>query len=112
MKLSDGIEQYVVGKHASGLAFERGESNLTAFFRQVGDVDLGQVKTQQVLTYLNGSENGAYYVAPQVPNSIPFLRFLVFPRSDARAAHAPGQSKGAPNLRSVCLYPSAAAGLL
>lgn len=58
MKLSDGIEQYVVGKHASGLGFEKGESSLTAFFRQVGDVDLGQVKTQQVLTYLNGSETG------------------------------------------------------
>jgi site-specific recombinase XerD len=59
MKLSDGIEQYVVGKHAGGLAFERGESNLAAFFRQVGDVDLGQVTAQQVLTYLNGPETGA-----------------------------------------------------
>lgn len=58
MKLSDGIEQYVASKHTGGLAFERGESNLTAFFRQVGDIDLSQVKTQQVLTYLNGSETG------------------------------------------------------
>ncbi len=39
-------------------------------------------------------------MAPEVPNSIPFLRFLVFSRSDARAAHAPGQSQSAPNLRS------------
>lgn len=54
MKLSDGIEQYVMSKRASGHIFEKGESNLAAFSRYVGDVHLSQVKTQQVLTYLNG----------------------------------------------------------
>jgi len=59
MKLSDGIEQYVQRKRASGHVFEKGESNLAAFSRHVGDVHLSQVKTQQVLTYLNGSDTGA-----------------------------------------------------
>jgi integrase/recombinase XerD len=53
MKLSDGVEQYVVRRRASGHIFEKGESNLTAFSRHVGDVDLRQVRTEQVLTYLN-----------------------------------------------------------
>lgn len=53
MKLTDGIGEYVGRKRESGHAFESGEQNLMAFSRQVGDVELGQVKTQQVLTYLD-----------------------------------------------------------
>jgi integrase/recombinase XerD len=56
MKLSDGIEQYVRRKHANGHMFERGQSNLVAFSRHVGDLHLSQVKAQQVMTYLNGSD--------------------------------------------------------
>ena len=45
-------------KRASGYIFEKGKSNLVAFSLDVGDIDLSQVTTQQVLTYLNGSETG------------------------------------------------------
>lgn len=53
MKLVSGIEEYVGRKHTSGHAFEHGEANLLAFSRQVGDLELGQLTTQQVLTYLD-----------------------------------------------------------
>ena len=55
MKLSAGIEQYVIGKRARGYLFERGESSLVGFSRHVGDVELDQVKAQQVMTYLDGT---------------------------------------------------------
>jgi len=59
MKLSDGIEEYVVRKHARGHIFEKGQANLMAFSRQIGDVDLSQVRTHQILTFLNGAGTGA-----------------------------------------------------
>jgi integrase/recombinase XerD len=53
MKLVGGIQEYVGRKHKNGHAFEHGEANLLAFSRQVGDLDLSQLTTQQVLTYLD-----------------------------------------------------------
>jgi site-specific recombinase XerD len=55
VKLADGIEQYVVRKHAEGIEFAKGESYLTGLLDSVGDIDIDEVKTQQVLAFLNGS---------------------------------------------------------
>ncbi|MCU1252077.1 MAG: site-specific recombinase XerD [Edaphobacter sp.] len=108
MKRSDGIEQYVEGKHASGVAFEEGESNLTALFRQVGDVDLSQVKTQQVVTYLDGSETGAITWRLKYQILFRFFDFW-FSRGGMPELLMPAaRGEGAPDLRSVCLYANAA----
>lgn len=55
MRLSDGIQEYVVRKRTNGFSFERGEAVLSSFSRQIGDVDLSQIKTQQMLAYLDNS---------------------------------------------------------
>jgi integrase/recombinase XerD len=59
VKFSDGISQYIARKYARDHVFEKGKANLTAFSRQLGDVDLSQVKTDQVLKFLNGAGTGA-----------------------------------------------------
>ena len=53
MKLSYAVEDYVDGKHALGHRFERGETYLVALYRELGEVDLSEVRTQQVLAYLD-----------------------------------------------------------
>jgi integrase/recombinase XerD len=56
MKLRDGIEQYVRSKQASGCAFQKGEILLTAFSRLAGDVDLKDIRTENVCAYLDGNQ--------------------------------------------------------
>jgi integrase/recombinase XerD len=55
MRLFDGIEQYLAWKHANGYRFERGESTLFAFSRQTGDVQFADVKSEDILGFLNGT---------------------------------------------------------
>ena len=54
MTFADGIQEYVVRKHAEGIGFAKGESYLTGLRQSVGDVQLSQVTSQQVLAFLNG----------------------------------------------------------
>jgi integrase len=53
MKLSDCIETYVIKKRAAGLIFYKGECNLVAFHRYIGDLHLDQINTEQVQMYLD-----------------------------------------------------------
>jgi integrase/recombinase XerD len=53
MRLIEGIQQYLVLKRSAGLAYEKGESQLLALSQQVGDVQLSQVTTEDILLYLN-----------------------------------------------------------
>jgi integrase len=53
MKLCDSIEMYVTKKRTAGLIFYKGESNLLAFHRYVGDLHLDQINTGQVQMYLD-----------------------------------------------------------
>src|SRR5438552_8960933 len=53
MRISDGIEQYVSCKRANGLVFGHAGTRLTAFSRYVGNIQLSQIKTQQVLAFLD-----------------------------------------------------------
>lgn len=53
MRLFDGIEQYITWKHANGYLFEKGESTLFAFSRQTGDIQLAEVKSENILAFLN-----------------------------------------------------------
>lgn len=55
MKTSYGIQRYVVRQRESGLLYEKGEYSLSAFCRYVGDVQLAEVQTGQVLSYLDQS---------------------------------------------------------
>jgi integrase/recombinase XerD len=55
MNFSDSVQQYVLRKHAEGIEFHKGESYLTGLCRHVGDVQLSQVQSQHVLTFLNDS---------------------------------------------------------
>jgi integrase/recombinase XerD len=54
MKLSEGVENYLVSKRTSGYVFQRGESCLVGFFRKVGDLQLTQVTAHEILTFLDG----------------------------------------------------------
>jgi integrase/recombinase XerD len=54
MKVSEGIEQYVACKRQGGLSYTGTESGLTYFMRKVGDVELNEVTSDDVLTYLSG----------------------------------------------------------
>ena len=53
MKLADGVERYVVWKHGIGHRFERGETNLLGFSRHTGDIELADVKPDDILSFLN-----------------------------------------------------------
>jgi integrase/recombinase XerD len=53
MKLADGLSLYLLRRREDGLTFERPETLIVGFCRQVGDIDLGEVRTQDVLTYLD-----------------------------------------------------------
>ena len=59
MKFADGIQQYVIRKHAQGVEFHKGESCLTGLCRHIGDVELSCVKSQDVLIFLNASRAAA-----------------------------------------------------
>lgn len=54
MKLSEGIEQYIVRKRMTGLKYQTEETTFRAFLNCVGDVRLDEVTTQDVLMFLNG----------------------------------------------------------
>ncbi|WP_353072134.1 tyrosine-type recombinase/integrase [Tunturiibacter gelidoferens] len=53
MKLSEGIGHYVLFKRAAGLKYQTEESTLLGFLVLLGDVQLSEVMTQDVLTFLN-----------------------------------------------------------
>jgi len=55
MKFTEGIYRYVMRKRSEGIVFLKGESYLIGLSRYVGDVQLSQVKSQHVLTFLNDS---------------------------------------------------------
>ena len=54
MKLADGVEQYVQYKRTRGIGFEKGYKNFKGFSNGLGEVDLAQVQTRDVLRFLNG----------------------------------------------------------
>jgi integrase len=54
MKLSEGIEQYVACKRQGGLLYTATEYGLTSFKRKVGDVELNELTSDDVLIYLSG----------------------------------------------------------
>jgi hypothetical protein len=54
MKLSEGIERYVACKRQGGLLYTATEYGLTSFMRRVGDVELNEVTSDDVLIYLGG----------------------------------------------------------
>jgi integrase/recombinase XerD len=53
MRISDGVEQYVTFKHENGYIFRSGQVMLAAFSRHIGEAQLKQIKTYQVLTFLD-----------------------------------------------------------
>jgi len=59
MRFSTGIQQYTARKHAEGIEFAKGEEYLRRPSKSVGDVELDEVNTQQITTFLNKSVAGA-----------------------------------------------------
>ena len=53
MKLSEAISEYVTRKRTSGLKYETAEALFRAFLACTGDVQLGDVSAQHVLSYLD-----------------------------------------------------------
>jgi hypothetical protein len=51
MKLSEAISEYVRRKRTSGLKYETAEALFRTFLAFTGDVQLGDVSVQQVLSY-------------------------------------------------------------
>ena len=67
MRLADGVAEYVAHKRSTGLIYQKGESRLLAFSRSIGEVELHQVGTQQLVAYLDqfgvrSSESVAKYL--------------------------------------------------
>ena len=58
MMLSEGVAEYISRKQQIGYAFERGASSLHAFSRQIGNVSLRDLSTQDVLKYLDSADIG------------------------------------------------------
>jgi integrase/recombinase XerD len=53
MRLSEGIELYVVQRRAEGLLFNHGEEFFHRFCRRVGDVQLNELTARDVLRFLD-----------------------------------------------------------
>jgi len=60
MKLSDGIEQFVSSKREAGVAYIQPAFMLLRFNRQVGDVQLNEITSQDVSTFLDLSSVRPY----------------------------------------------------
>jgi integrase/recombinase XerD len=60
MKLSDGIERFVSSKREAGVAYIQPAFMLLRFNRQVGDVQLSEITTQNVATFLDVSSVRPY----------------------------------------------------
>ena len=58
MKLLEGIERYVASKRHGGLLYTATESALFYFSKKVGDVELNELTSDDVLIYLNGPKTG------------------------------------------------------
>jgi hypothetical protein len=54
MKLSEGITLYVDHERANGIDFSKGHSNFLSLRRSLGDIQLSDVRSQDVLRFLNG----------------------------------------------------------
>jgi integrase len=54
MKLSEGIALYVDHKRANGIDFSKGHSNFTGLCRRIGDIQLSEISSHDVLRFLNG----------------------------------------------------------
>jgi integrase/recombinase XerD len=52
MRLFDAVQRYVNWKRGMGYSFERGETNLLAFSRQIGDIELPDVKPDHISGFL------------------------------------------------------------
>lgn len=59
MRFSTGIQQYTARKHAEGIQFAKGEEYLRRLSKSVGDVEIDEINTQQITTFLNRSAAGA-----------------------------------------------------
>jgi integrase/recombinase XerD len=55
MKLLLAIDQFVAAKQSLGMQFRSARLRLNAFARSVGNIDITQVTSAHVLTYLNGT---------------------------------------------------------
>jgi len=52
MKLSEAVEVYVRRKRIEGFLFNCSSQTLTTFCNQIGDLSLGEIKTQHISTFL------------------------------------------------------------
>jgi integrase/recombinase XerD len=53
VRLSEGIKQYITQKRAMGFKYQTEESTLTTLLKLLGDVQLAEVTTQDVLKFLD-----------------------------------------------------------
>ena len=56
MTLADAVEKFVLRKRAEGLIYSKSAANLMRFCRQTGDVQLSDIKTHHVLSFLDISD--------------------------------------------------------
>jgi len=57
VKLSHAIQSYVDSKNRSGYVFESGSKTLGAFLRRANDVELSQITTEVINSYLDESDD-------------------------------------------------------
>jgi integrase/recombinase XerD len=60
MKVRDAIERYIVHKRNDGVLYRNQGTRLRSFGRYLGDIELQQIDTAQILAFLNGSKVSTY----------------------------------------------------
>jgi integrase/recombinase XerD len=76
MRISEGIEQFVLFKRANGFVFGHGESRLTAFSKYVENIQLSQIKAHQVLAFLDASGTSVVTWREKYQTLLRFFEFL------------------------------------
>lgn len=77
MRISDGIDQYVSCKRANGLVFGHAGTRLSAFSRYVGNIPLNQIRTEQVLAFLDAPVTSIVTWRQKHQTLVQFFEFLV-----------------------------------
>jgi len=75
MRLSEGVDKYVARKRASGLVYTNAERRFLSFSRQMGEIELDQITTEDLGRYLGEPEKMS---ATWHANYLRLLRFFEY----------------------------------
>jgi hypothetical protein len=104
LKLSHAIDQYLAWKRADDYKFEKVEENFPPIAKHIGDIELADVKPEQMLGFLNripilnSTWTGKYWVSRR------FFRVLLCAWKHVCIRNARAKAQSAPKLRAWYLH--------